>query len=197
MKKEPLLIFIPFVLASCSPTNSAGVVEVGKMVSDGELSPKIRTACSANKEQEGRNVAIEVNLGHYEGFSDDWNENLYGTNLGYGDFSLIRCIKDAEDGLVSQTFFTVSDFPSGDYDFQTRSTDGSNKESVTFNYSLKDTFDIPDGLTVGSVAYSVGITYENEVVVDNIKCGIFLSTLYFEIKNNACTFYIYEYELNA
>jgi hypothetical protein len=197
MKKAILLIFVPVVLASCSSMSNTKVLEVGKTVSNSDLSPMVRTACSAEKEQKGKNVTIEVNLGHYGGFSKDWNQNLFGTNLGYGDFSLIRSIKDTQEKLVSTSYFTIGDFPSDKYDFRLQSSDDPNKEFVVFNYCYQDIFEIPDNLSAGSVAYSIGIIYDNEVIIDNLKCGTFLSSLYFKNVNGEYSFYVYEYEMNV
>ncbi len=172
-------------------------IEIGINGRDDEFFHMIRTSCLAEKKQNKNNIEINVRVGHYEYFANDWNSNKFGTNLGYGSFSVLRDIRNIDGTVINRSYYIIEDFLSSNYDFKRFDDSDVNKYSVNFNYSFVDKVDKMDIATmeIGAIVYSIGIVDNNEVIIENIGCVVYKSTLYFKIQQEACNFYIYEREI--
>lgn len=193
--KKTLWVLLPFSLLLVSCTQSIDYyLTIGIDDATDEFSPNLRTSCVIKQEQESDSIVVEVGVGHYQGFSDDWNQNVFGINPGYGYFAVERTVSDLNGEIISMSFHNLDNFLDDTYNFTTTYISSINS-NVNFNYSYKDYLPKLDNLITGKITYTIVLINQNEVLVDNFKGGAYNSVIYFKTKNNKCLFYEFEYEL--
>lgn len=182
-------------IVGCSNVNSdSDYVYSGFSISDvsGEPTPWLSTAIKAKKKQESI-VSFTVYAGYCWGFIDKWNDNAFGTNLGYGKFVLQRVIKDRNDIDIS-----IHNYDLPNFDDESKylvnvqgAEDGSDMiVSRSFTFNFENTINL-DEITIeqGCVLYDICLVDDNDqVIVENLQCGISLGYLYFQKLNNQIFF---------
>lgn len=190
-----LLAVSMLTITGCSNDNSeSNFVDSGFSISDGssEPTPWLATAIKSNRKQESI-VSFTVYAGYSSGFIDKWNDDAFETNLGYGKFALQRVIRDRNEMEISIYNYDLPEFDDeSKYLVKVQGADdGSDKiVSRSFTFNFEDTINL-DEITVeqGCILYDICLVDENnQVIVENLNCGISLGYLYFVKLNNQITF---------
>jgi hypothetical protein len=107
------LISGAIMFVSCSnnqPTNP--FIEVGFNEYHGSSCPTVQVGLAFKGEKEqALDATFNVYLGARKGFAEDWQNDLWGCNPGYGKFAINRVIEDEAGNEVKSDFLILDDFP--------------------------------------------------------------------------------------
>lgn len=201
-----LMIFILFV-TGCEqsrdkfPENNNGdseYVEAGLYFSNNisEPTPWLATAIKAQKTQETV-VNFTVYAGYEKDFFDKWNNNAWETNPGYGTFAVERVVCDRNGEEIYSHIHLLNDFEDENkYSVQIVSTDQGTDAVMfrNFSFHFEDEFDLNEiSIDKGYVFYRIILVNDsNQIIIDNLKCGISVGNLYFKKADNQVTFSLYD-----
>lgn len=124
------------MLFGCASVNSkTSVIKENDYVENGfkityensDITPWLWIATKTKKEQENT-ANILVYAGYFKGFMNKWNENAFGSNPGYGKFSLQRIIMDRNNNEISKNFYDLPSFADENkYEVSVYSEEGTDK----------------------------------------------------------------------
>ena len=201
IKKLIIPLIISFSLCACANnSNNSDIVETGGGGFMECFSPIVRISSKAKKIQDKNDIDITVSVGHEHFFAEEWKNNVYGTNLGYGDFALVREVHSLDRTVINQKFIIIEDFLLDKYGFQViydESTEYRYKYEVIYDYSFVDDVEVDDidTLEKGLITYTMCIVDNNEVVSEKVWHGFTISSLFFKIQKETCSFHLFESEV--
>lgn len=161
-----------------------------------EPTPPLATAIKAKKTQE--TIAnLTVYAGYIKGFIDKRNNNVWGSNPGYGKFILERVIMDNKNNEISNHIFQLNDFENEEkYSVRPvcikEGTDAVYFRDFSFYFEDKFNFD-EISTDQGNIFYRINLIDENnQIIGDRLNCGQSIVGLYFKKTNNQITFSLYD-----
>lgn len=154
------LVAIATALVSCNNGQpSSTFVEVGFNEYHGQSNPtsQVGLAFKAENEQ-SLNATFDVYIGARKGFAEDWQNNLWECNPGYGKFAINRVIEDVAGNEIRSDFIIIDDFPNDEkYPLTYEAIEGA-WDGVVMHYEgfVTNTFDFSsiDALK-GSIGYYI------------------------------------------
>lgn len=89
-------------------------------------------------------IKFDVCIGHYKGFTEDWETNKFGNNPGYGSFCIRKEIQDESGNVVWRNLEYLKDFPNDEkYAVKYQDMEGViDAVSITFSYQEEQTYDL-------------------------------------------------------
>lgn len=189
------MLLFGLLLSACSTgNNDSRFVESGFSISNesNEPTPWLATAIKSSSRQESI-ASFTVHAGYISGFIDKWNDDAFESNPGYGKFALQRIIKDKNEMEISIYTYDLPDFyDENKYLVGVKSTDDGSDKIVSrdFTFKFEETIDFETiSVEQGSIYYDICLVDDNnQVINDNLKCGISLGFLYFEKSGNQIIF---------
>lgn len=199
-KIKGIILLVTMMLFGCaSVTSKNSVIGENDYVENGfkinnensEITPWLCIATKTKKEQE-TNVNVLVYAGYSKGFMNKWNENVFGSNPGYGKFSLQRIIMDRNNNEILKSFYDLPSFADENkYEVSVHSEEGTDKvKCLDFKYNLEDACSLDEiAINQGIIMYNFCLRDENNSIIKNdFNCGVSTGYLNFEKINNKIMF---------
>lgn len=118
---------------------------------------QVGLAFIGNKKQ-SLNASFDVYIGARKGFVDDWENNLWGCNPGYGKFAINRVIEDEDGNELQNNFIMLDDFPNNEkYILNYEKIEGT-ADGIIMQYEdfVKNTIDFSTiNIVKGKVGYYI------------------------------------------
>lgn len=144
LKKIFALSLISFALCGCNEGTNVAILKVGfdKCIGTSSPTPQVGLAFTS-KSKQSLNAAFDVYVGARKGFSEDWENDLWGCNPGYGKFAINREIKTEAGETFKNDYMIIDDFPNEEKYLLTYETIEGTVDGVITHYSgyIEDTFD--------------------------------------------------------
>lgn len=133
------------VLAGCNSGQPLSTfVEVGFDGYRGASGPTSQVSLSfKTKIKQSLNATFDVYVGARKGFANDWENDLWGCNPGYGAFAIYRVIEDEAGNEIQDDYIILDDFPNDEKYPLTYETIEGTCDGVIMHYEgfVTDTFD--------------------------------------------------------
>lgn len=175
LKKIFALSLISFALCGCNEGANVAILKVGfdKCIGTSSPTPQVGLAFTS-KSKQSLNAAFDVYVGARKGFSEDWENDLWGCNPGYGKFAINREIKTEAGETFKNDYMIIDDFPNEEKYLLTYETIEGTVDGVIPHYSgyIEDTFDFSSiDLAKGKIGYHI-------VFYDDINQKLFDENVY-------------------
>lgn len=153
------LIASAIALVSCNGQSNSTLVEVGFNEYHGSSGPtcQVGLAFTSNNEQ-SLNATFNVYVGARKGFVEDWRNDLWGCNPGYGKFAINKVIEDEAGNELQSDYIVLDDFPNDEKYPLTYETIEGTTDGVIMHYEGFVTNTIDFGLIdalKGSIGYYI------------------------------------------
>jgi hypothetical protein len=160
--KSKLLTLIASAMALLSCNNgqpTSTLVEVGFNEYYGSTGPtcQVGLAFTAHDKQP-LNATFDVYVGARKGFAEDWQNDLWECNPGYGKFAINRVIEDETGDEILSDFIILNDFPNDEKYPLTYETIEGTTDGVIMHYAgfIVNTFDFSTiDISKGSIGYYI------------------------------------------
>ena len=151
------LIVSTSLLVGCNDVNTDNRLAVGFNESYGLSGPTSQVGLAFTTEcEQSLNASFDVYVGARKGFAEDWENDLWECNPGYGTFAINRVIEDEVGNEIQSDFIILNDFPSDEKYLLTYETIEGTYDGVIMHYEgyVTNTFDFGSIETLkGSIGY--------------------------------------------
>ena len=163
MKNGKIKLFTLIVSASllvgCNDVNTDNHLSIGFKEYYGSSNPTSQVGLAFMTESEqSLNATFDVYVGARKGFADDWENDLWECNPGYGTFAINRVIEDEVGNEIQSDFIILDDFPNDEKYPLTYETIEGSVDGVVMHYEglVTNTFDFNSIDTLrGSIGYYI------------------------------------------
>lgn len=178
LKKMLIAAALASFLTSCISRNadvgvssdrnvSSSLVSVGEIFhsdayvySGNEIQPQVALTFAAKKKQP-LNASFDIYPAARQGFLQDWEEDVWKCNPGYGKFAVKREIHDENGNLLRQDYYILDGFPSDekfvlDYQIVKGRVEGMDDVVLHFTDYIVNTFDFSSlDVSKGTIAFFI------------------------------------------
>ncbi len=159
LKKIFAISIVSLTLRGCNEGTNVAVLKVGfdKYSVSSAPTPQVGLAFTS-KNKQSLNATFDVYVGTRKGFSEDWKNDLWGCNPGYGKFAINREIKTEAGETFKNDYMIIDDFPNEEKYLLTYETIEGTVDGVIPHYSgyIEDTFDFSSiDLAKGKIGYFI------------------------------------------
>ena len=159
LKKIFAISIISLTLCGCNEGANVAILKVGfdKCSGSSAPTPQVRLAFTS-KNKQSLNATFDVYVGARKGFFEDWKNDLWGCNPGYGKFAINREIKTEADETFKNDYMIIDDFPNEEKYLLTYETIEGTVDGVIPHYSghIADAFDFSSiNLMKGKIGYFI------------------------------------------
>lgn len=177
--KTKLFTLITSVMALASCNNgqpNATFIDVGFNEYYGQSNPTSQAGLAFKTENEQPlNATFEVYVGARKGFAEDWRNNLWECNPGYGKFAINRVIEDEVGNELRSDYIILDDFPNDEKYPLTYEKIEDTVDGVIMHYDgcVVNTFDFS---SIDSLKGSIGyyICYYDDVNSKEFEKNVYL-----------------------
>lgn len=178
-KKSKMFILIASVMALVSCNNGQSnttFIDVGFNEYHGQSNPtsQVGLAFKAESEQ-SLNATFDVYIGARKGFAENWQNNLWECNPGYGKFAINRVIEDEAGNELQNDYIILNDFPNDEKYPLTYETIEGTVDGVIMHYEgfVTNKFDFSLlSILKGSIGYY--ICYYDDVNSKQFEENVYL-----------------------
>ena len=153
------LIAIASLLVGCNNVNKDKYILVGFNKFYGSSNPTSQVGLAFRVEREqSLNATFDVYFGARKGFTEDWKNDLWECNPGYGTFAINRIIEDEAGKEIQSDFIILEDFPNDEKYPLTYETIEGTVDGVIMHYEgyMTNTFNFTSIETLkGSIGYYI------------------------------------------
>ncbi len=195
-KKMISVFLVSFLLFGCNGNSESKVIRMDFGEYHGVSNPTSQVGLAFTAESmQSFNATFNVYVGAIEGFAENWENDSWGCNPGYGKFAVQREITNEAGDVVSCTYKILEDFPNDEkYPLIYETIEGTLDGYIMhFSWNYTDTFDFS---TIesdnGKIEYF--ILYYDDVKEEALDGNIYLygiswgDGLHFEKKENEVFF---------
>jgi hypothetical protein len=128
--------------------------------SGNEVQPQVALTFAAKKKQP-LNASFDIYPAARQGFLQDWEEDVWKCNPGYGKFAVEREISDENGKLLRQDYYILDGFPSDgkfvlDYQIVKGQVEGMDDVVLHFTDYIVNTFDFSSlDVSKGKIAFFI------------------------------------------
>ena len=159
LKKIFAISIVSLTLCGCNEGTNVAVLKVGFDKYSGSSAPTPQVGLAfTSKNKQSLNATFDVYVGTRKGFSEDWKNDLWGCNPGYGKFAINREIKTEADETFKNDYMIIDDFPNEEKYLLTYETIEGTVDGVIPHYSgyIEDMFDFSSiDLAKGKIGYFI------------------------------------------
>lgn len=153
------LIASASLLVGCNNVNTDKYISVGfnEYYSSSNPTSQVGLAFRAEIEQ-SLNATFDVYVDARKGFTEDWKNDLWECNPGYGTFAINRVIEDEAGYEIQNDFIILEDFPNDEKYQLTYETIEGTVDGVIMHYEgyVTNTFNFTSIETLkGSIGYYI------------------------------------------
>ena len=159
LKRIFAISIVSLTLCGCNEGTNAVILRVGFDKCSGFSAPTSQVGLAfTSKNKQSLNASFDVYVGTRKGFSEDWKNDLWGCNPGYGKFVINREIKTEAGETFKNDYMIIDDFPNEEKYLLTYETIKGTVDGVIPHYSdyIADTFDFSSiDLEKGKIGYFI------------------------------------------
>lgn len=195
-KEMITLMYMSTLFTSCNQKSK--IVSCGlDMVS---ATSQVSLAFSTERYQ-SKLSTFKIYIGAIDDFKENWDNDLWGCNPGYGTFAINRMVRDINEQTIKNDYFILDDFPDYEkYPLKSKAIENIGDVVIPiytgyiFNTFDFDTISLEEGIISYLIVYYDDVNskeFEENVYLYGIDWG---GSLMFEKNDNGITFYtLYEW----